>query len=111
MSLPDEQELDRKRPMVSPAAVQRSQTVSHKHLERLGLKLLRGGLKHQLSPKRKAHLKEQSKDKGFSKQPPPKVPQTARPKSIILQDPPKDLVAQPLKVTERDHQARRPATL
>ena len=33
MSLPDEQELDRKRPMVSPAAVQRSQTVSHKHPE------------------------------------------------------------------------------
>ena len=43
---------------------------------------------------------EQSKGKGFSGQPPPKVPQTARPKSIVLQDPPKDLMAQPLKVTE-----------
>ena len=30
---PKEQELDRKRPMVSPAAVQRNQIVSHKHLE------------------------------------------------------------------------------
>ena len=38
MSLPDEQELDRKRPMVSPAAVQRSQTVSHKHPEWLDFK-------------------------------------------------------------------------
>ena len=54
---------------------------------------------------------EQSKDKGFSKQPPPKVPQTAHPESIILQDPPEDPMAQPLKVTERDHHARRPAAL
>ena len=111
MSLPDEQELDQKRPMVSPAAVQRSQTVSHRHLERLGLKLLRGGLKHQLSLKRKADLTEQSKDKGFFVKPPPKVPQTAHPKSIICQDPPKDQMVQPLKVTERDHHTRRPATL
>ena len=111
MSLPDKQELDRKRPMVSPPAVPRSQTVSHKHLEKLGLKLLRGGLKHQLSLKRKALHMEQSKDKGFSKQP-PKVLQTARPKSIILLDPPiKDQMAQPLKVTERDHHTRRPATV
>ena len=35
---PDEQELDRKRQMVSPAAVQRSQTVSHKHPEWLDFK-------------------------------------------------------------------------
>ena len=102
MSLPDEQELDRIRSMVSPAAVQRSQTVSHKHPERPGLKLLRGGLKHQLSLKRKALHMEQSEDKGFSKQPPPKVPQTARPETIILLDPPtEDQMAQPLKVTER----------
>ena len=60
MSLPDEQELDRKRPMVSPVAVQRSQTVSHKNQERLSLKVLRGGLKHQLSPKKKKdHCMEQ----------------------------------------------------
>ena len=38
---PREQELDRKRPMVSPAAVQRSQTVSHKHLVWLNSKLLK----------------------------------------------------------------------
>ena len=109
MSLPDE--LDRKRPLVSPVAVQRSQTVSHKHLVWLDSKLWRGGLKHQLSPKRKANLTEQLKGKGFSEQPPPKVPQTANPKSIVLQDPPVDQMAQPLKVTERDHQARRPAAL
>ena len=91
MSLPDEQELDQKRPMVSPVAVQRSQTVSHKHPEWLDSKLLRDGLKHQLSPRRrKAHLMEQLKGKGFSGKPPPKVPQTACPKSIVLQDPPVD---------------------
>ena len=39
MSLPDEQELDRKRPMVSPVAVQRCQTVSHKQPARQGLML------------------------------------------------------------------------
>ena len=33
-------------------------------------------------------LTEQSKGKGFSTKPPPKVPQTAHPKSIVLQDPP-----------------------
>ena len=88
MSLPDEQELDRKRPMMSPAAVQRSQTVSHKHPKWLDSKLLGDGLKHQLSLRRKAHLTEQSKGKGFSAKPPPKVPQTAHPKSIVLQDPP-----------------------
>ena len=32
----------------------------------------------------------QSKGKGFSGKPPPKVPQTAHPKSIVLQDPPVD---------------------
>ena len=100
MFLPDEQELDRKRSMVSPAAVQRSQTVSQIHPERLSLKLLRGGLKHQLSPKRKALHMEQLKDKGFSEQPPLKVPQTACPESIVLQDPPNKDQAQPLKVTE-----------
>ena len=101
MSLPDEQELDWKRSMVSPVAVQRSQTVSHKHPERLSLKLLRDSSKHQLSPKGKALHMEQSKDKGFSKQPPPKVPQIAHPESIILQDPPiEDQTAQSLKVTE-----------
>ena len=34
MPLPDEQELDWKSPMVSPATVQRSQTVSHKQQEK-----------------------------------------------------------------------------
>ena len=43
----------------------------------------------------------------FQKKPPPKLPQTARPKSIVLQDPPEDRMAQPLKVTERDHQAKK----
>ena len=38
----------------------------------------------------KAHLTEHSKGKGFSGKPPPKVPQIACPKSIVLQDPPKD---------------------
>ena len=42
----------------------------------------------------------------FSGKPPPKVPQSAHPTSIILQDPPVDYMAQPLKVTERDHQAK-----
>ena len=37
----------------------------------------------------KAHLKEHLKGKGYSGNPPPKVPQTAHPKSIVLQDPPK----------------------
>ena len=84
--------------MVSPAAVQRSQTVSHRHPERLSLKLLRGGSKHQPSLKRKALHTEQSKDKGSS--------QNAT-ESIILQDPPiEDQTAQPLKVTERDHHAK-----
>ena len=55
MSLPDEQELDWKRPMVSPVAVQSSQTVSHKQPARQGLKLSRDGLKHQLSLRRKLH--------------------------------------------------------
>ena len=109
--LPDKQELDRKRPMVSPAAVQRSQIVSHRHLVWLDFKLWRGGLKHQLSPKRKASLTEQLKGKGFSRKPPPKVPQTACPKSIVLPGPPLDWMAQPLKVTEWDHQERRPAVL
>ena len=40
-----------------------------------------------------------------------KVPQTACPRRIILQDPPKDPMAQPLKVIEGDHHARRPAAL
>ena len=55
MSLPDEQELDQKRPMVSPAAAQRNQTVSHKQQEKQGLKCSREGSKHQLSLKRKLH--------------------------------------------------------
>ena len=33
---------------------------------------------------------EHLKGKGYSRNPPPKVPQTARPKSIVLQDPPED---------------------
>ena len=41
MSLPEEQELDRKRPMVSPAAVQRNQTLSHKHPEWLDFQALK----------------------------------------------------------------------
>ena len=45
--LPDEQELDWKRQMVSPVAPQRSQTVSRKQQEKHGLKLSRDGLKHQ----------------------------------------------------------------
>ena len=52
--------------------------------------LKRCSFKLQQSPRRKAHLTEQSKGKGFSGKPPPKVPQTARPKSIVLQDPPID---------------------
>ena len=68
---------------------------------------LKRRFKTQLNPKRKTLQTEQSKDKGFSKQPPPKVPQTARPESIILQDPPiEDQTVQPLKVTERDHHAK-----
>ena len=90
MSLQEEQELDRKRPMVSPAAVKRNQTVSHKHPEWLDFKPLRCGLKLQQSPRRKANLTEHSKGKGFSGKHPPKVPQIARPKSIVLQDPPED---------------------
>ena len=43
---------------------------------------------------------EQLKGKGFSITPPPKVPQTAHPKNIMLQDLPIDQMAQPLKVTE-----------
>ena len=33
---------------------------------------------------------EHPKGKGFSRKPPPKVPQTVRPMSIVLQDPPVD---------------------
>ena len=51
---------------------------------------LKGGLKHQQSLRRKAHLTVHSKGKGFSGKPPPKVPQTAHPTSIVLQDPPID---------------------
>ena len=42
------------------------------------------------SPRRKANITEHSKGKGFSGKHPPKVPQIARPKSIVLQDPPED---------------------
>ena len=42
----------------------------------------------QQSPRRKAHLTEHLK--GYSENPPPKVPQTARQRSIVLQDPPED---------------------
>ena len=41
MPLPDEQELDWKRPIVSLVAVQRSQTVSHKQPARQGVRLLK----------------------------------------------------------------------
>ena len=51
---------------------------------------LKKRLKLQLSLRRKAHLTEHSKGKGFSGKHPPKVPQIARPKSIVLQDPPVD---------------------
>ena len=51
---------------------------------------LRCGLKLQQSPRRKANLTEHLKGKGFSDKHPPKVPQIARPKSIVLQDPPED---------------------
>ena len=51
---------------------------------------LKCGLKLQQNPRRKAHLTEHSEGKGFSGKPPPKVPQTAHQKNIILQDPPKD---------------------
>ena len=37
-----------------------------------------------------ANLTEHPKGKGFSRKHPPKVPQIARPKSIVLQDPPED---------------------
>ena len=40
--------------------------------------------------KEDAHLTEHLKGKGFSRKPPPKVPQTVCPKSIVLQDPPED---------------------
>ena len=50
MPLPDEQELDHKRPMVSPVAVQRSQTASHKQQAKHTLQLLKDSLKHQPSP-------------------------------------------------------------
>ena len=33
---------------------------------------------------------EHPKGKDFFRKPPPKVPQIARPKSIVLQDPPED---------------------
>ena len=72
------------------SGISRSQTVSHKHPEWLNFKPYRDGLKHQLSPRRKTHLTEHSKGKGFSRKPPPKVPQTACPKSIVLQNPPVD---------------------
>ena len=51
---------------------------------------LRCGLKLQQNSRRKANLTEHSKGKDFSRKPPPKVPQIARPKSIVLQDPPED---------------------
>ena len=59
------------------------------------------------SPRRKANLTEHSKGKGFTGKHPPEVPQIARPKSIVLQDPPEEWMAQPLKVTEWDHQAKK----
>ena len=48
------------------------------------------GLKLQQNSRRKANLTEHSKGKGFSGKLPPKVPQIACPKSIVLQDAPKD---------------------
>ena len=41
---------------------------------------------------------------------PPKVPQTVHP-WVVLLDPPEDPMAQPLKVTQWDYHARRPAAL
>ena len=55
-SLSDEQELDWKRQMMSSAAVQRIQTVSHKQQATLNSQLLKDVSKHQKNLRRKLHL-------------------------------------------------------
>ena len=97
MSFPDEQEQDWKRPMVSPAAVQRSQDCEPQTARKAWFEALKRRFETPTKSEEESPLHGPVKRQ---KQPPPKVPQTACPWGIILQDPPEDPTAQPLKVTE-----------